>query len=70
MTKDNPHVGQTRPVDLIFPEKKKLKDEGQCPICAKPIGEFKDPLSRREYEISGMCQTCQDEVFDSPVEED
>jgi hypothetical protein len=26
--------------------------------------EFRDFLSRREYRISGMCQTCQDDVFE------
>ena len=25
--------------------------------------EFKDALSFKEYQISGMCQVCQDEVF-------
>lgn len=59
----NPHIGQSRPADLIFPEKKLLKDAGRCPICTKPVGNFRDDLSRREYEISGMCQDCQDEVF-------
>ena len=35
-----------------------------CPACGKPVGEFKDALSRKEYGISGMCQTCQDAVFE------
>lgn len=36
-----------------------------CPICSKPINEedFTDSLSRKEYSISGMCQACQDEIF-------
>jgi hypothetical protein len=34
-----------------------------CPICKKPIGEFKDTLSKKEYTISGMCQECQDKTF-------
>ncbi len=34
-----------------------------CPTCRKPIGEFRNDLSRKEYEISGMCQSCQDSVF-------
>ena len=25
--------------------------------------EFKNEISKREYTISGMCQTCQDKVF-------
>jgi hypothetical protein len=34
-----------------------------CPVCKQKIGEFRDSLSRKEYEISGLCQKCQDEVF-------
>lgn len=31
--------------------------------CGKPIGEFRDEISKREYTISGLCQACQDEIF-------
>lgn len=34
-----------------------------CPFCQKPVGEFKDKLSEKEFEISGLCQNCQDGVF-------
>lgn len=34
-----------------------------CPMCEQPIGEFKDEASVREYEISGLCQSCQDDFF-------
>ena len=34
-----------------------------CALCAQPATEFTDELSRKEYTISGMCQTCQDGVF-------
>ena len=36
-----------------------------CPFCGQPvkIEDFKDALSRREYEISGMCQACQNAFF-------
>ena len=36
----------------------------QCVTCGGEALKFKDDLSRTEYSISGMCQTCQDEVFD------
>lgn len=39
-----------------------------CPICRQPIGEFRDESSLREYNISGMCQTCQDSVFGVPAD--
>ena len=39
-------------------------DTQRCVTCGEPVGQFKDELSRKEYSLSGMCQTCQDEVFD------
>ena len=37
--------------------------EKVCPFCKEPVGEFRDKLSQREFEISGLCQNCQDGVF-------
>ena len=34
-----------------------------CTWCKKPITGFKDSLSQREYQISGFCQSCQDDIF-------
>ncbi len=34
-----------------------------CISCGGPAIEFKDELSRREYEISSLCSKCQDLVF-------
>jgi hypothetical protein len=31
--------------------------------CGQPISSFKDGLARKEYLISGLCQSCQDKVF-------
>ena len=41
-------------------------EAGKCPMCNKVINpsEFKDELSRKEFKISGMCQKCQDDIFD------
>jgi hypothetical protein len=38
-------------------------DAGRCPICDNPVGAFRDERSRKEFEISGLCQTCQDATF-------
>ena len=40
-------------------------EKGLCPICRHKIkiDEFQDHISMREYEISGMCQDCQDIFF-------
>ena len=35
----------------------------KCVTCGKKITKFKDDLSVKEYDISGMCQKCQDEMF-------
>ena len=43
---------------------------GMCPFCQKPVSveDFRDDISRREFEIAGMCQQCQDDVFKDPDE--
>ena len=35
----------------------------KCSMCGADVGEFRDELSAREYQISGACQGCQDELF-------
>jgi len=35
-----------------------------CAFCGKPITGFRDVLSEKEYRISGLCQECQDGVFE------
>ena len=44
---------------------------GLCPTCGKAVdtNSFLNELSIREFNISGMCQACQDSVF-TPDEED
>jgi uncharacterized CHY-type Zn-finger protein len=39
-----------------------------CVMCGKPATEFRNELNRREYNISSICQQCQDEVFKNPEE--
>ena len=38
---------------------------GKCPFCGKGIllEQFRNAISKREFEISGLCQKCQDEFF-------
>lgn len=44
-----------------------LVKAGKCPTCSKVINhdDFKDALSKKEFRISGMCQECQDSVFEN-----
>ena len=38
--------------------------QGLCMTCDRTTtATFRDEVSRDEYRISGMCQSCQDEVF-------
>lgn len=38
---------------------------GLCPFCDTPTNQksFKDKLSLKEFQISGMCQSCMDKIF-------
>jgi hypothetical protein len=40
-------------------------ENGQCATCSEPVDrkDFKDVASEKEFEISGMCQKCQDGFF-------
>lgn len=38
----------------------------RCMLCTEDAKEFRDNLSRKEYTISGMCQKCQDKIFEPP----
>ena len=39
-------------------------EEGVCVLCGGPTGVWRDEVSRKEYAISGLCQECQDGVFE------
>ena len=41
-----------------------------CSWCGHPATEFKDALSRKEYTISGFCQSCQDKTFGEEPDEE
>jgi len=45
---------------------KQAVQNGICAVCKKEANEFTDALSVTEYAISGLCQRCQDEIFDEP----
>ena len=34
-----------------------------CIRCGKPAKSFRDPSARLEYNVSALCQKCQDECF-------
>lgn len=48
-----------------FGEEVKEAEQGNCPFCKKPImlSDFRNDTSLREFQISALCQSCQDEMF-------
>ena len=49
--------------DCFGVDRKGAIESDICALCGESAKNFTDNLSRREYEISGMCQKCQDEIF-------
>jgi hypothetical protein len=39
------------------------KATGTCIKCKKPAGSYRTTLAKLEYELSGLCQNCQDYFF-------
>jgi hypothetical protein len=39
------------------------KARGTCIICEKSAKEFRNASAKLEYDVSGLCQNCQDEYF-------
>jgi len=53
-------------LEKLFPEEINALKQNKCPFCKKEINvekEFRDSLSKKEFNISGLCQTCQDKTF-------
>jgi len=50
-------------VDLFGVSLTDAQEKQVCVICGHPADRFVDELSRKEYEISGMCQDCQNQLF-------
>ena len=50
-------------IESLFPGTMQAIENKQCPMCREPIGGFRNEISEREYTISGLCQSCQDEMF-------
>lgn len=48
---------------FIGKDRVKTITSNKCVTCMGDADTFTDDLSKREYAISGMCQTCQDKIF-------
>lgn len=63
------------PINRVIRNARNLREQGKCPFCTADINsanpeEFRDELSWKEYRISGLCQKCQDQVFENEEEEE
>lgn len=38
--------------------------EARCVLCSGEAKEFRDTISEKEFSLSGMCQVCQDTMFE------
>ena len=60
----DPGISRTGSAEGIQPAKLTLGNPGDtCVICGGPADWFSDETSKKEYEISRMCQSCQDFTF-------
>jgi hypothetical protein len=48
---------------LFGRDRKESFENNKCISCGGPATEFRDELSKKEYQLSYFCQKCQDEVF-------
>jgi hypothetical protein len=48
-----------------FSKEVELVEKGYCPFCKRKVNvtEFKNAISKKEFKISGLCNTCQNETF-------
>lgn len=62
LTKAEKKTAIIKAITKEFMDKRK---KGLCPFCNNKVNpnEFRDELSKKEFEISGLCQKCQDGTF-------
>lgn len=70
------NLAELRPVDQIFPEAHRAVAiaTGACvspPFgCGQKVQGFVDTASAKEYQITGMCQGCQDRFYAQMAEDE
>ena len=48
-----------------FGEEVEAVERGNCPLCKHKVdeNEFRNEVLRRKFSVSGLCQSCQDDIF-------
>ena len=54
-------------MEVIGIDRREVIKNNTCAFCVEPNLEFRNAISVQEYRISGLCQNCQDEVFENEV---
>ncbi len=51
--------------EVGFEAEVRMREKACCPCCGNQVNEsdFYDELSKTEFKISGLCQSCQDDFF-------
>ena len=52
-----------RAIDGFLTERVNLIKDNVCPECHTTVLGFNDKLSQEEFLITGLCQSCQNEIF-------
>ena len=50
--------------ELMGKDREQIIRDDKCITCGGDARDFRDAMSVKEYSISGMCQDCQDKVFE------
>ena len=60
---------KTRLRSLGYDEEIDLIENERCPFCKEPVKveELRYSRSKAEYVVSGLCQKCQDSIFECSV---
>ena len=61
-TKKSPEIDNLL-TSMMGKSRQEAENRKECMTCSEPATEFRDDVSEREYQISGMCQDCQDKIF-------
>jgi len=61
------HINNHLKAEFGIDREQAILDEVCVPApigCGKPVIKFRNQADAKEFEISGLCQSCQDELFD------